>query len=102
MKIRLLVVLPFFGSAMYVLRPAMVSTRPVGVPSCMAPLRQHELIPTFSDMVISMLGMGFVYYRAQDRRRKGRLHKHKVNKYMVRLSYNAKVCGRFTLQKVQQ
>jgi hypothetical protein len=58
MKIRLLVVMPVFGSAMYVLRPAMVSTRPDGVPSCTAPLRQQELIPTFSDMVISVLGMG--------------------------------------------
>jgi len=77
MKIRLLVVLPFFGSAMYVLRPAMVSIRPDGVPSCTAPLRQQELIPTFSDMAISVLGMGFVYYRAQYRRRKGKLHKRK-------------------------
>lgn len=30
----------------------MVSTRPDGLPSWTAPLRQQELIPTFSDIVI--------------------------------------------------
>ena len=34
----------------------MVSTRPDGVPSCTAPLRQQELIPTLSDMMKTVLG----------------------------------------------
>ena len=50
-KTTLWVFSPVLGSAIYVCRPPRVSTRPEGVPSWIAPLRQQELIPTFSDMI---------------------------------------------------
>lgn len=43
---------PSWGSATYVCRPPIVSTRPVGVPSWTLPERQQELIPTPVDMAV--------------------------------------------------
>ena len=43
---------PPSGAATYVWRLSIVSTFPVGVPSCTLPERQHELIPTPVDILI--------------------------------------------------